>query len=187
MDATAAGASGRFRIHAVVVACYALVLVIAVAGLVRSQTGKPPGPFGSPTGAGSVSDVVLSRLGAPGEIRLDSYRGKRVVIGFFASWCDGCRAALRALDEIHESSGSDAVAVLGVAMNDFPERALAFASSVNVTFDLASDIRGETFDKVGARAMPTTLFVGRDGLVLERVSGPISKAAIEARLHKPPR
>ena len=72
-----------------------------------------PNPRDNNGGHKPVEAVVLQRFGAPGDIRLSSYRGHPLVINYWASWCGYCIAEMPGFQKAYERVGSD-VAFIGV-------------------------------------------------------------------------
>ena len=117
------------------------------------------------TGAGPVDgglpDVTLPCLGGGADVDLAALRGP-VVVNLWASWCAPCRAELPYFAELHDSG----VDVLGVNFQDTqPAAALAMAAHSGVDFPSVADVEGALRAPLRISAMPTTLFVDRDGTV----------------------
>lgn len=108
-----------------------------------------------------LPDVTLPCLGGGADVDLASLRGP-VVVNLWASWCAPCRAELPYFAELHDSG----VEVLGVNFEDTqPGAALAMAADTGVTFPSAADVEGSLRAPLRISALPTTVFVDRDGTV----------------------
>ena len=148
-----------------------------------AATATTPGPA-----AGPADQVVLHRFsGEP--VSLADYRGRPLVVNFFASWCAPCIKEMPEFERVHQDLG-DEVAFLGVNVRDRAEDGRRLADQTGVTFDLVRDPRGDLLVAVGGNAMPTTAFVGADGrlaLVQSRNYNAESlRAAIDEVLLAPP-
>lgn len=108
---------------------------------------------------------------ADGEpVDLARYRGRPVIVNFWASWCAPCVEEMPDFQAFAATHASQ-VAVLGVNVRDAPSNAQAFVTELGITYDLAIDPEGAFFAEVQAFAMPTTLFVDSDATIVYRHAG----------------
>jgi cytochrome c biogenesis protein CcmG/thiol:disulfide interchange protein DsbE len=127
----------------------------------------------------------LSRLDKPGKLSLAAYRGKVVVINFWASWCGPCKTEIPRLEAAWQRFRNQGVVVIGVDAQDFTGDARKFLRRYKVTYPNVHDGPGNTLPKYGVTGFPETYFVGRDGrLVGERVQGEISAARLLAGIRR---
>lgn len=151
--------------------------------------GSGSDPAAATTGPASAAadQVPLDRFDG-GRVSLADYRGRPLVVNFFASWCAPCIKEMPEFETVHRELG-DEVAFLGVNVRDRLEDGRRLASQTGVTFDLVRDARGDLLVAVGGNAMPTTAFVTPDGrlvLVQSRSYRADSlRAAIEETLLAP--
>ncbi len=121
----------------------------------------------------------LSRLDTPGKLSLAAYRGKVVVLNFWASWCDPCKSEAPRLEAAWKQFRGHGVVVIGVDAQDFSGDARKFMRRYKLTYPNVHDGPGNVLPKYGVTGFPETYFVGRDGkLVGERVQGEISAAKL---------
>jgi thiol-disulfide isomerase/thioredoxin len=115
-------------------------------------------------------------LGASDEsISLEDYRGRVVVLNFWASWCAPCRVEQPDLNTAHASLPEDDVAFVGVNIEETGEaNGLAHQNEFEIPypsmFDPANDLAAG-FGSAGPRVPPSTLFLDRDGRVAARIFG----------------
>jgi peroxiredoxin len=135
-----------------------LFLLLAFAGAVGADTAPKEAPdFSAPDLSGKVQT-------------LSSYRGRVVVLNFWATWCRECVRELPSLNAFAEANRD--VVVLGIASERDPETVRRFLSSSPVTFPLIVDAAGDIFvKKYLVRALPTTIIIDRKGSIAGRIFG----------------
>lgn len=117
------------------------------------------------------------------EVALSEFRGRPVVLNFWASWCAPCRTEMPALQAVHEAVG-DEVVFLGVNNSDARGPALDLLEETGVTFPSGFDPDGNVFRQYESIGMPTTVFISRDGRILGRHTGEITRDDLEDALRR---
>ena len=114
-------------------------------------------------------------------LRLSDYRGKPVVVNFFASWCGPCRIELPYFEAAYQTYGEQ-IEFLMVDLNgygnDVAEDALAMIEEGGYTFPIRFDSDGEAALFYSVRSIPTTLLVAPDGELLGTQVGSMSEAML---------
>ncbi len=121
------------------------------------------------------------------EQRLESFRGRVVVLNFWATWCAPCLEEMPDLVRIQKRYGMFGVQVLGASADPPSARASVeeFARRKKVNFPIllgASTDQMQMLD-VGV-ALPATLVIDREGRVVERISGILDRKKLEAVLDR---
>lgn len=124
----------------------------------------------------------LPRLGEAGEASLADFRGKVVLLNFWASWCKPCVKELPLLERTHRSISDRDALVLGINYKDITDDALSFARRYDLTFPNLRDADGRFAEEYGSRAFPETFIIDRDGRVADRRRGPVDQAWIDEHL-----
>jgi peroxiredoxin/outer membrane lipoprotein-sorting protein len=116
------------------------------------------------------------------DISLSDFHGKVVVLNFWASWCPDCRRALPMMQELQEKLADQGVAVVGVNTWDSEEAARRFLKenknyTMTMLLDPAERIEADSIASrlFGARTIPTTLIIDRNGVVQKYLYGPHSR------------
>jgi cytochrome c biogenesis protein CcmG, thiol:disulfide interchange protein DsbE len=122
----------------------------------------------------AAPDLHLPRLGG-GEASLARWRGRVVVLNFWASWCDPCREESPVLQRFHERIRREGGTVLGVDALDVTSDARAFVEEHGLTYPMLRDGDGERLDDFGVRGYPETFVLDRKGRVAAVRHGPVDE------------
>lgn len=115
-------------------------------------------------------------------IALGDLHGSVIVLNFWASWCPPCRAEMPALREVYLENRDRGLEVLAVnsTFQDSRSAALAFAAEFDLPFTLLFDESGDVSNRYLVRALPTTYFIDREGVIRKLiVGGPMSTTILQ--------
>jgi thiol-disulfide isomerase/thioredoxin len=169
--------------RALVVAVLAGAAALAVAALAfrgrgadgeRRASAPAPSAIGSPAPPFHLSDV----RDPSAALSLDDFRGRPLVVNFWASWCGPCAAEMPAFQRVYQRV-KDRVAFVGIDHQDTRPEALAMLARTGVSSPGAYDAEGKTATAYGLFGMPTTVFVSPSGRVVEGHGGPMSEVDLE--------
>ena len=167
-----------------IVACVALVGLLAYGlaskgadtsideSLARGQRPETPAlgrelpVLGEQGGSGSPAD----------------YRGKVVVLNFWASWCDPCKEELPLLQRAHERIEPDGGLVLGIDSRDFTDKALETVARYDLAFPNLRDANADLAREFGYTGLPETFVLDRQGRIAAKRRGPITQQWLDATL-----
>jgi cytochrome c biogenesis protein CcmG/thiol:disulfide interchange protein DsbE len=122
-------------------------------------------------------EFTLPRLTAAGTLSLSSYRGKVVLLNFWASWCLPCKEETPLLQRAWERWQRRGVVFIGVDAKDFRSDARSFTRRYGVTYPNVYDGKGSTLGRYGVTGFPETYFLDAQGRVVLRIAGPVAEAA----------
>src|ERR1700751_3123908 len=126
-------------------------------------------------GVGAVAPAfTLNRLEGPGKISLAAYRGKPVVLNFWASWCEPCKGEAAVLEHDWTSYRDRGVVFLGVDYHDLASDARRFVSAHALTFPMLEDGSGKVTGSYGISQVRETYVLNRQGRVVAHLRGPIT-------------
>ena len=121
--------------------------------------------------AGSEApDFVLKSLSGS-NIRLSEYRGRIVMLVFWASWCGDCRGQLETLADVYESYHEAGFDVLAVNLDRDERQAREAAQGWQADYPILYDAGGEVGRSYDVGAMPLAVLIDRDGVIREVVRG----------------
>jgi len=118
-------------------------------------------------------------------VHLSDFRGKAVLLNFWATWCQPCRIEMPWFEQLQKQYGPEGLQVIGVAMDDAGKEDIAkFAKNLGVDYPIlvAKEDVGEAYG--GVQFLPATFYVGRDGKVVEKVFGLKGRDEIEDNIKK---
>jgi thiol-disulfide isomerase/thioredoxin len=157
-------------------------LLLAAFGLPLAGCGSSAsGPSGSsPASANDLAFTGTTLTGQPFD--LAAYKGKPVVVNFWASWCGWCGREMP--DLVKFAVSHPEVAVIGVDVNDKVADAQRFAAKYAVAFPLVADEQGAIFGHFDSQGLPTTVFFDKDLKMVHKIVGYAQLADFEAGLRK---
>jgi DsbE subfamily thiol:disulfide oxidoreductase len=123
-------------------------------------------------------DAPVERLDGNGEMSLADYRGRWVLVNFWASWCEPCRTEAPAIERYARRHADD-LDVVGIAVKDNTSAATEFANEYGLTYDLLRDGAGERMEAWGILALPESFLVDPDGDLALIHRGPIDEQELE--------
>jgi thiol-disulfide isomerase/thioredoxin len=133
--------------------------------------------LGSTAGAVAVEpgerapDFVLPAFAGPSAVRLSDYRGKVVLVDFWASWCTPCRQSLPLYEQMRARLPDTDFAILAVNLDEDPSEARAFLKEHPVHYLALQNPQGDVARAFGLIGMPSSYLIDRDGVVRARHVG----------------
>lgn len=136
----------------------------------------------SRAGDGAVApDFSLSQLnGEP--LRLSAYRGKVVLLDFWATWCAPCREEIPHFVDLQNQYGSQGLRIVGVSMDDGPEPVRDFYQQFKMNYPVVmGDAKiGELYG--GVLGLPIAFLIGRDGRIRAKHIGATEISVFEREI-----
>ncbi|RMG58626.1 MAG: TlpA family protein disulfide reductase [Deltaproteobacteria bacterium] len=116
-------------------------------------------------------------------ISLEDFKGKAVVLNFFATWCPPCRAETPSFVSVYNRYRDKGLVVVGISMDNDPEEALPpFIKEFSIPYPVAIGTRQVAQEYGGVQSIPTTFFIDREGNLKNYHLGLLSEAALERRV-----
>jgi cytochrome c biogenesis protein CcmG/thiol:disulfide interchange protein DsbE len=161
----------------VVVLVVGSLLALFLYGLTtqRIQTGITPRPDTA------APDFQLATFDGK-TIRLSDYRGKPVVVNFWASWCEPCKQEQTDLNQVAKRYQPRGVVFVGVDVLDTQRDALGFLRNYTIGYPVVQDATGAVYINYGVVGVPETYLVTRQGTIGQKIVGPIDPQTLAASL-----
>ena len=148
-----------------------------------TATGAP----GEPEDAAAVGkparlDFQLKDMNGV-DVKLDSFKGKVILLNFWATWCGPCKAEIPSLVELQEKYANDLV-VLGFSVDDTPEKMKPYSEEYKVNYPLLvgngrEDVQNAFGPLLG---IPVSVIIGRDGVIAKKHTGIATKEQFEREI-----
>jgi len=143
----------------------------------RPSATLPPQAAGTPAPSFTLPDVKGTN------VSLADLKGRVVLIDFWATWCGPCLIELPHVQKLHQEYAGKGLTVLAIT-SEASERALPFLEKSGYTFRCLVDAGLIVARKYGVRAIPFTVVIGRDGTIVEQMTGLQSEASLRTALKK---
>ncbi|GHO43708.1 TlpA family protein disulfide reductase [Ktedonospora formicarum] len=188
---------GRKRRRRIITFSVVTVINIALLALLFTQLLTPAsgakntassntttGAMTSPLIGKTAPDFTLSSLSDGKTVHLSDFKGKPVLLNFWASWCEPCQAEAPLLSKTWQQVQSKGVVMLGVDSNEPSSDAHKFLQKYGLSYTNVQDtLNGDTGVNYGIRGYPETFFIDASGKVVARY-GPLDTKGLQSELKK---
>ncbi|MBI3805419.1 MAG: TlpA family protein disulfide reductase [Nitrospirae bacterium] len=144
------------------IALFATLLLFG--GILTGMGSKPPQIGGPASDFQAITTEGQS-------VRLSDYRGKVLLLTFWATWCEPCKKELPEIEAAYEKHKREGLAVLAVNFGEKREEAETFAKKMGFPFPTLVDRKVAIAERYGVISLPVSFFIDADGIIRERVIG----------------
>jgi peroxiredoxin len=148
--------------------------------LAYSQTAPPPAHPALQSGQPAPDFTLPDSNGSP--VKLSAYKGKVVLLDFWATWCTGCKVEIPWYVEFQDKYRKEGLTAIGVSMDDDGWKSVKpylAAHQLNYPIVIGSQ---DLADQYGMASLPMTLLIDRNGKVAEADAGMVDKDAFENKI-----
>jgi len=117
-------------------------------------------------------NFTLPLLGG-GNAELSSYKGKIVILNFWATWCPPCRAEMPSMETLYQRFKNEGLEILAVDIGEDTGTVRNFIQNSKYTFPVLLDSSGRVSRTYGIQAIPTSFILDRGGKIIAKVTGSI--------------
>jgi thiol-disulfide isomerase/thioredoxin len=168
----------------VIIVVAMVVSLMLVFGLNKVRKSPKPGSGAVQTAGGLAPDFTLQSLDGS-SIRLSDYRGKGVLLNFWATWCGPCKIEMPWFVELQKQYGPQGLQIVGVAMDDASTKDIAaFAKDMGVNYPvlIGKESVGDAYG--GVQFLPESFYIDRNGKIVDKAFGLKGKGEIEDDIKK---
>ena len=140
-----------------------LAVLILSLGL-WGMAGRPP-LIGGPAPEVSLKDLQGQ------DVSLSDFRGKVVLLNFWATWCKPCKEEMPAIQASYDKLGDKGFVVLAINELEDTERVADYIRKYNHTFPVLMDRKNQVANKYGVVGLPASFLIDPQGIVRERIVG----------------
>ncbi len=117
-------------------------------------------------------------------VTLSDYHGKAVLINLWATWCPPCQQEMPTIEKFYQQYQGQGFVVLGVnaTYQDDPTKVAPFIQKYHISFPILLDDENKVASLYSLQNLPTSFFVGRNGVIQDIVVGPLSEAQLRTDL-----
>src|SRR2546430_5570533 len=188
-NATVQGSERRNkRRRRILIFCGVSLLNVGLLVLILTQLLTPAPNSGSDPLVGhpapNFSLAILRSDTSKSVLSLSNFKGKAVVLNFWASWCDPRKQEAPLLESTWkkmQAQGKDVV-FLGIDYQNTNNNSLSFLQSNNITYQTVVDADGSVSTKYGITSLPDTIFINRNGTVMSKVARQLTAQALSSGL-----
>jgi peroxiredoxin len=107
-----------------------------------------------------------------GTVSLAEYRGKIVLLNFWATWCPPCLEEMPAMERLWRTHKDAGFVLVAVSVDRDPKKVAPFVAEHKLTFPVALDTSMSAAERYGVRALPASFILGKDGVLTALALGP---------------
>jgi peroxiredoxin len=133
------------------------------------------------TGDAFPPTAVSDRQGNPVTLP-DDFKGKVVIIHFWATWCPFCIKEIRALESLYGAYKDKGLVPFSVNVGEDNQTIVSFLKNDTVTYPILMDRSSEAARQSGVTGLPTTFICDRNGVIKFKIVGEINKSGLERLL-----
>lgn len=160
-----------------------VIIAAALLGVLFMGLGKDPAAIRSPLVGKPAPSFALREVGTGQTIDLAQYRGKPVVLNFWATWCGPCWEEHPVL-VANARALQPNVQFLGVVFQDSEDKILSFLNQRGSAYPTVVDERGKTAIAYGIGGVPETYFLDASGTIVAKHNGPMSGDMLQSYLQQ---
>lgn len=167
-----------------------LVRLLQAGNVASSAPRFPLVGHAAPTFTVSVWNAASATTGATADatagglqtVQLKSYIGQPVVVNFWASWCEPCAEEQPVVNAAWQKYQSQGVQFLGVAFNDKPADGQTYLHQQGVTYPAGAPSSDTVAVDYSVTGPPETVFINRQGIVVDKITGPIDDGTLDREI-----
>lgn len=158
------------------------LVALLIFGVLQTRAGSSLDQKVADGGRPVAPDTTLALLDGSGSRSIGEYRGKVVVVNFFASWCPPCAEEAPVLDRAHQALERSGGTVIGIAVDDAREQTQKFVDRFGLDFPVLRDVDRALSNQYGVKGLPETFVIDRDGRIVAMQRNQITQRWVDEHL-----
>jgi cytochrome c biogenesis protein CcmG/thiol:disulfide interchange protein DsbE len=159
------------------------IITAALIAVLYAALGNDPQHIDSPLVGVAAPNFALKQVGSAANVDLASFRGRPVVLNFWATWCRPCWEEHPLLTQAAQLSDGR-VQFVGVVFQDDEKKIIQFLQQRGWAYPTLVDERGKTAIAYGVGGVPETFFIDKNGTIVAKFDGPMSSEALMTNVQK---
>lgn len=161
-----------------------IAIAVILAALTAATQAQNLNAAACPMTGPAHLDFTLKDLNGK-EVRLSAYKGKVIVLNFWATWCAPCRIEIPGFKDLYNRYRRRGVEVIGIAVDEPVSTVEPYAREMKMNYPvLIEQERHDVHDAYGLVGLPTTIIINRDGTICRRHVGFTRKATLEESIRR---
>lgn len=152
--------------------CISLLLILALFGCKKKSAGEAEVSIKVPEKGDMFTDVTLQDLQGK-TFTLSQYKGKVMILNFWATWCPPCREEMPSMDALYQKFKGTDLVIIPASIDEDPKTVSKFMQKNNYTMPVYYDPDKQAGSTYGLTGVPETFIINRNGKIEEKIIGPI--------------
>ncbi|WP_121614303.1 peroxiredoxin family protein [Mesobacillus foraminis] len=152
-------------------------------GQVKSEKENIPGADLSEVQEGKPApDFELATINGD-KIRLSDYKGKKVILNLWATWCPPCKAEMPHMQNFYEKNKNKGIEILAVNLTSMDKGTTEiqnFVGEYGLTFEIPLDVDGTIGIQYQAFSIPTSYIIDSNGVIAKKIVGPMDESMMQS-------
>lgn len=118
------------------------------------------------------------------EVSLSDFKGKKVFLNFWASWCPPCKAEMPDIEKLYQQTKDSDLVILAVNLGEDNATAKSFIDNNNYTFSVLLDSNQSIGNQYSIVAIPTSFFIDKEGNIVSTIKGGMTLEQMKSNINK---
>lgn len=127
-------------------------------------------------------DFQLDDYSTGQPVKLSDFKGKPVLVNFWATWCPSCKVELPEIAQVYHQYKSQGLTVLGINMREDSQTIKNYLAGTDYNWTMLMDSNGQLVNNYGVVGYPTTFFIDRKGFIRYIYIGGLDDGTLKKQL-----
>ncbi|WP_291633308.1 TlpA disulfide reductase family protein [Clostridium sp.] len=158
---------------------------IAIQNAKDSADAKVPAIEATKDAASKIAaqDFKLKDLNGK-EVSLSDFKGKKVYLNFWASWCGPCKSEMPDIEKLYNETKESDLVILAVNLGETKIQTKSFIDDNKYTFPILLDLDQSVANQYTIQYIPTSYFIDKEGNIVSKISGALTLAEMKDNISK---